>query len=220
MSLTLYDRAVTEKIKKWVLDDKMNVLGPDETRRRFSMQADMTDDKPIQLPLITINRQPDINVRDIGKRPMTWMGKVFNNENGISDHLNAVPVSINYVLNIYTRYLEEADEYVRNFAFNLINHPSIKILIPYNDSNLAYTSFLTFSNEITDNSDIPERLIAGQFTRFTMRFSLNDAYLFSYNHRYVPQIIGTELQIVIKDSSKDTVDTIVDTDEFKIQIIV
>lgn len=206
MSLTLYDKAITEKIKAWILDPKMVVLSPDETTRMFEWKADIDEDKPIQLPFITIKRNRDVTIRDSGNKALTRAGKVFNNEKGVSDHLNAIPISISYVINIYTRYLEQADEYVRNFVFNFINYPGIVIKIPYNDSSLEYTSFLTLQDTITDNSDIPERLVPGQFSRLTLNISLNDAYLFSYNRRRVPQISGVQIENKIPDSSGSTDD--------------
>ena len=63
------------------------------------------------------------------------------------------------------------------------------IEIPYNNSNLEYISYLSLQSPISDNSDIPQRLVPGQFTRMTLRFSLNDAYLFSYNTKTIPRII-------------------------------
>lgn len=199
MSLTLYDKAITEKIKSWILDPNMVVLSPDETTRLFEWKADISGDKELKLPFVTIKRSRDITIRDTGNKALTRAGKVFNSEKGISDHLNAVPITIPYNINIYTRFLEEADEYVRNFIFNFINYPGIIIKIPYNDSALAYTSFITLQDTITDNSDIPERLIPGQFSRLTLNISLNDAYLFSYNRRKIPQIVG--LQIKMQTSS-------------------
>lgn len=203
MSLTLYDKAVTEKIKAWILDPNMIVLSPDETTRMFEWKADISEDKPMQLPFITIQRNRDITIRDAGNKAMTRAGKVFNNQKGISDHLNAVPISISYVINIYTKFLEQADEYVRNFVFNFINYPGIVIKIPYNDSPLTYTSFITLQDTITDNSDIPERLVPGQFSRLTLNIALNDAYLFSYNRRKVPHITGIQIENKVPDGSEE-----------------
>lgn len=203
MSLTLYDKAVTEKIKAWILDPNMVVLSPDETTRMFEWKADISEDKPMRLPFITIQRNRDITIRDAGNKAMTRAGKVFNNQKGISDHLNAVPISISYVINIYTKFLEQADEYVRNFVFNFINYPGIVIKIPYNDSPLTYTSFITLQDTITDNSDIPERLVPGQFSRLTLNIALNDAYLFSYNRRKVPHITGIQIENKVPDGSEE-----------------
>ena len=189
MSLTLYDRAIAEKIKSWVLDTETTVFTVEETREVFKVRADKTDDRPIQLPLITINRARESEILLTTNRAMTRAGMTFNSENGVSDHLNAVPISIVYNINIYCRTLEQADEYVRNFVFNIINYPRIIISIPYNNSNLSYTSFMSIQSTIADNSDIEERLVPGQFSRFTISVALNDAYFFSYNRRKSPKIV-------------------------------
>ena len=196
MSHTLYDRAVVEKIKSWAIDPEVTVLSPDETRRLLEIYADKKGDAPLKLPLIVISRERDATIRLTANRTMTRGGLVFNSENGMSDHLNAVPITLNYIINIYTRTMEEADEYVRNFVFNIINYPKILISIPYNNANKLYASYMTLQDTVTDNSDIPERLIPGQFSRFTLGFTLGDAYLFSYNHRKVPVIEGVKVVMV------------------------
>ncbi len=208
MSFTLYDRAVTEKIKKWILDSNMVVLSPDETRRLFTWKATIDGDKPLTLPLISINRNRDVSIKTTSKQMLSHRGKIFNSEKGVSDHLNAIPMTLSYVINIYTRYLEEADEYVRNFVFQLINYPKIEIQIPYNNSQLTYTSYLTLQPEISDNSDIPERLIAGQFSRMTLAITLNDAYLFSYNHKHVSEIESLQIETKTVEEIEPSTDEI------------
>lgn len=191
MSVALYDQAVKQTIQRWILDPNLTVLGPDETKRLFQYKADKTNDKPLTLPLIAIGRDRDIDIQLTAKRPMTHLGKVFNADSQVSDHLNAVPITLKYQIDIYTRYQEEADEYVRNFIFQIINYPKMEIKIPYNGSNIDYISYMSLANQITDNSDIAERLIPGQFTRMTLRIQLNDAYLFSYNKQSIPKIVAT-----------------------------
>ena len=208
MSFTLYDRAVTEKIKKWILDSNMVVLSPNETRRLFTWKATTDRDKPLTLPLISINRNRDVSIKTTSKQMLSHRGKIFNSEKGVSDHLNAIPMTLSYVINIYTRYLEEADEYVRNFVFQLINYPKIEIQIPYNNSQLTYTSYLTLQPEISDNSDIPERLIAGQFSRMTLAITLNDAYLFSYNHKHVSEIESLQIETKTVEEIEPSTDEI------------
>ena len=208
MSFTLYDKALHEKIKNWALDPEATVLAPDETRQMLSIKADKQHDRPIKLPLITLNRNRESTVRITGNRRMSNRGLVFNSDYKISDHLNAIPVSLGYTINIYCRTMEEADEYVRNFLFNLINYPKVGISIPYNDSNLFYTSYLTLLESVEDNSDIPERLVPGQFSRFTISIALNDAYLFSYNRRKVPKIVTAEIrtQLPVEENPNISID--------------
>ena len=198
MSIALYDQAVKQTVQRWILDPNLLVLGPDETRRLFQYRADESRDSPLTLPLIAIGRDRDVDIQITAKRPMSHSGKVFNADTEAADHLNAIPIRLKYQLDIYTRYQEEAEEYIRNFVFQIINYPKLEITIPYNGSQLGYVSYMTLTNQIVDNSDIAERLIPGQFTRMTLRFQLDDAYLFSYNHKNIPKIGQSTTTTVIR----------------------
>ena len=201
MSINLYDSAFLNKIKSWVRDEKMTVIGPDETRRLFQVVADQTNDKPIQLPLISLQRLREIEIRNVNKSPLTRDGMTIEaklttqDQNAVAKiiSLTAIPISISYQLDIYCRYAEEANEYVRNFVFNLINYPKLTITIPYNDINYNHNAGIILQSSITDNSDIPERMIPGQFTRMTLQCILNDAYLFSAPIRNQAIISGVEI---------------------------
>ena len=187
MSIRLYDEALTKKIQDWIVDPNVVVLGPDDSTKLFMWRSDITDDKPIELPLITLTRDTTVKFDITAKRAMSCSGKTFNSTGKKSDHLNAIPMTLTYQLNIYTRYREEADEYLRNFVFNFINHPRMVISIPYNDSNLQQASFVAVEGTANDNSNIPERLVTGQFFRYTLNLTVSDAYMFSYNFKNVPK---------------------------------
>lgn len=205
MSAILYDKAILQKIKNWVKDPNMKITGPEETRRLFEYIADTNDDKPIELPLIALRRTSDMIITNPRKKPLSFNGWRKDADFSIKDNpnsdakvsqLNAIPIRLSYTLDIYTRYYEEAEEYVRNFIFNFINYPKLKIEIPYNDANIELNSHLELSENVNDNSDIPERLIPGQFTRKTLGISL-DGYLFDYK---------------IKDAVKFNSDTDIEVD--------
>lgn len=180
MSIGLYDKAFSDKIKYWCVDPNLLILYPDETARLFQTIADKKNDQPLQLPLIAISRDRDIEILNTNRKPLTYIGKTFYMDGKRVDHLNGVPISISYQIDIYTRFRAEADEYVRNFVFNIINYPTLEIELPYHDCKLGQKSFMTLQSTITDNSDIPERLVSGEFTRMTINVTLTDAYLFSY----------------------------------------
>lgn len=199
MSIKLYDDAVTNKIGQWIKDPNLRLLKPDESTRFFKMQLDLKDDKPLSLPLIAISRDKDIDLLETTKQPKTYDGfsleKLFLNDlskypekerekilkqiENQSTLVNVVPIKLKYQIDIYCRFLEEADEYLRNFVFNLINYPSVNVEVPYNNINLLHKSKINLDSTVADNSDIQEHLFPDQFTRFTIRFSIDDAYLFS-----------------------------------------
>lgn len=183
MAFYYYDQALLEKIQGWVGDNKIKITGPEETRRLFQYRADVNNDEPIQLPLITLRRNREVNILSTNKKPLVFDGLTLNATKEKSDQLNGIPIHLSYQIDIYTRYERECDEYVRNFIFNIIKFPKIQIQIPYNDSNIKHDSNIRLEGSVTNNSDISERLVVGQFTRFTIPIYIDDAYLFDYRFR-------------------------------------
>ena len=53
MSVNLYDESLCNKINGWLNTPNLKVLGPNETSELFGIQADIKEDKPLTLPLIT-----------------------------------------------------------------------------------------------------------------------------------------------------------------------
>lgn len=202
MSVSLYDKALLDKLKNWVKDSSIKITGPEETRRLFEYTADQNNDKPITLPLITLRKSPTVTINSIQKQPLTYDGYRKNNNGIKGDQLNGIPITINYQIDIYTRYAEEAEEYVRNFIFNIINYPKVKIEIPYNNSRIIHDSNIRLNGEVNDNSDISERLVPGQFTRKTIPIYIDDAYLFDYRTKDTLKV-DTTTEVVLKNSIDD-----------------
>ena len=62
MGIRYYDEAIYNKIKSWVRDPNMRILKPLETKELFELRADLGNDKPITLPLISISRDSKIQL--------------------------------------------------------------------------------------------------------------------------------------------------------------
>lgn len=179
MGIRYYDEALSNKISKWIKDENMVILKPDEVTRMLQIKVDMNDDKPLSLPLITISRDTAIDLNSNNKKPLSYDGLTLGKNEDQATKLNAIPITIRYQLDIFTRHFIECDEYIRNFIFNFINHPKLNITIPYNKSNIVHNAYVKLIDRIEDNSDIQQRLFTDQFTRFTLKLELDDAYLFS-----------------------------------------
>lgn len=213
MAVRFYDEALTEKIKRWVKDPNLRVLKPQETAEMIRMQADLKYDKPITLPLITLSRDTKITLLNTNKQPKTYDGfriRAYDNEGkevalSKTQKLNVIPMQLEYQLDIYTQYMDEADEYVRNFVFNFVNYPNVKIEIPYNDCKLTHESTIYCANDIEDNSDIPQRLFPTQFTRFTFHLTIDNAYLFSAPVK--DNILISSVELNINDEKNETIDS-------------
>ena len=195
MSVRLYDEAVVTKIKGWIKDEKMRVLPPNEANRLFQMIANMQDDKPVSLPLIAISRSNEIEIENTNKKPLTYDGMMLDATKDKSLQIDAIPMVLNYQIDIFCKDEEEADEYMRNFTFALINHPKVKVFLPYNQINYEHWSYMRMLSTIEDNSDIPIRQFGDQFTRWTIRFTIDDAYLFSLPYKDNVSIEGYGIEI-------------------------
>lgn len=184
MAIYLYDGSILEKFKAWTNSANMHIYGPNESTRLFEIIADTTNDRPIDLPILSIRRPYGYTILNYNKKPLTYDGMMLESTCKKSITLNAIPISIDYQIDIYTRYYKEADEFMRNIIFNVINFPTLKIIIPYNNSQIIHNCNMRInSNTVEDNSDIPERLISGQFTRLTLSINIDDAYLWDVRIR-------------------------------------
>ena len=204
MSIRLYDEALSNKIKNWVKDPNLNILKPDETARLLQMRADQVDDKPISLPLIALSRDKETKITNIQKQSKTFSGFIIQASKQTTMTLNVIPIRIGYQLDIYTRKMEEADEYIRNFVFNFVNYPKLVVNLPYNDANLTHEANVWLDDSIIDNSDIKEHLFADQFYRFSLKLYVDDAYLFSLPVKETPKI--ESIEFTVKDTDKSIVE--------------
>lgn len=189
MSVGLYDKAIIDKLSSWTKNTSVSLVGPNDAKRLFEMTADKSDDAVIKLPLIVLSRRGGYSVLDKTKRVLSFDGAGIDIGNSRKCQLNAIPISIPYQLDVYTRYFEEADEFSRNLVFNIINYPKLDIVIPYEGRNYHQDANIRMDTNIEDNSDIPERLIAGQFTRNTILIDVDDAYLFDIRYRDLLTIV-------------------------------
>ena len=182
MAIRLYDEAVAKKINSWLPkadNGVIQVLKPDETNRLFSIEADINNDKPLQLPLLALSRNTQISISRPVKCPMSYNGLTLEKDAAHTLQLDAIPISLNYQLDIYTRRYDEGDELLREMIFKLINNPQIVIELPYQNLHLESVASIQLDGSIEDTSAITQRLFSGHFTRWTLNFNVIGAYLFS-----------------------------------------
>lgn len=198
MAISYYDDAVTAKIKGWLADNSvLRVLNPDETKRVIELQAEDSVDKPLQLPLLTISRNKELEITNAIKQNKSFDGLIIQQDatNAATVHMNVIPVKTLYQLDIYTKRQLDADEYVRQFLFKLINNPQIIVEIPYNNYVIKHTANLRVLNSVSDTSDIPTRIFTGQFYRWTIQLELQDGFLFSIPYKKNWRFVGVELAL-------------------------
>jgi hypothetical protein len=201
VAINYYDEAITQKIKGWLADtSKLRVLSPDESTRLIQLRAEDSNDQPLQLPLLAISRNKDIEIESTIKQNKSFDGLTIGKDTDTATtvHLNVIPIKTTYQLDIYTKKRIEVDEYVRQYLFKLINNPQIIIEIPYNNCLVSHTANLRVLNTVSDTSDIPSHLFAGQFYRWTIQLELQDGFLFSIPQKQNWKLVGCEVSVVDK----------------------
>jgi hypothetical protein len=199
MAISYYDEAITQKIKGWLADNtNLRVLSPDESTRLIQLAAEDSGDQPLKLPLIAISRNKDIEISSAIKQNKSFDGLILGRDaSGMNTiHMNVIPIKTTYQIDIYTKKRIEADEYVRQYLFKLINNPQIVINITYNNFLIKHTANLRVLDTVSDTSDISTHIFPGQFYKWTIQLELHDGFLFS-----IPIKKNWQLSIDFKESS-------------------
>lgn len=184
MACRYYDDMLIAKLLKWLpTTSNLRVLNPSESKRLFELTADDNKDKPMILPLVALSRGKDIELLSTVKQPRSYDGLKLLSTDDCTYQFNVLPIKLVYDLNIYTKTADEADEYVRTFLFKLINNPVIKVRIPYNGTELEHIANIRVMNNVSDTSDISERIFSGQFYCWTIQLEIQDAFLFNIPYR-------------------------------------
>lgn len=190
MAIRFYDDALIAKFKRWLPEESnVRILDPDETKKLFELKAEDNNDQPITLPFIALSRNNDVELLLNIKNERSFSGlKLFSIENKSDSttataQWNYIPIKLVYRLDIYAKTAEDAEEYLRNFLFKLINNPTLIMGIPYNNLMLQHHFNIRVQNQVSETSSIGERLFNGQFHRWTIPFEIQDAFLFNIPYR-------------------------------------
>lgn len=210
MAIQYYDNALYEKLKAWVpADISVCIKKPDETARLFKLVDDKNKDKEFTLPLISLSRDTSFELLETTKSPLSFNGKRIGGDDKKSILLNAIPISIFYQIDIYTQKYEEADSILREIIFKFLNNPKLTVTFPYNGVNLQHYAYTRLSSTVSDNSDIPERLYEGEFTRWTIQLEIKDAYLFSIpikNNWHMEEESSSRLELINGNNFDDNIE--------------
>lgn len=120
-------------------------------------------------------------------------------EHGITklSALNAIPIRINYTLDVYTRRQLENDLIMRNLIFNIINYPTLKISIDYNSQHYEHFGNLYIEQNVNNGSS--EIQIANdQICKQSLQIYMDDAYL--WDTRLSDMVLLTDSLLEIENN--------------------
>ena len=191
----LYDTAIVEDLRSIFDDDKIFICPPD---RVFATIGRLSEDD-VKLPMISVVRTGT----SLGnsQHSMRFTGGLLSIDPQTNENtkLQAIPITINYQLDVWTKHREENDNIVRELLFYYMTHPTLLVDIPYG-SNLKHNFNIFFDSNIEDNSDISDHVNRGEYFRQTLSVYTDDAYLWKTTVNKPTYITGVDLYI--KDGDK------------------
>lgn len=177
-----YDNSIVQDLRCITANSKKTVYitPPSEY---FDLISSLKQDD-IKLPLISLSR-PSWNLLGTKPQAMIFEGVTIQDdrENDLVRNLQAIPIVINYQLDVWTNNRLENDLITREVIWNYTLNPTLTVNIPYKDIDYKHTFNLFLNNEIEDNSDIIEHKNLGRLFRQTISLYTDDAYLWKIKDR-------------------------------------
>lgn len=185
MSANLYDTAIVNKFRELMSDSDIYITPPESV---FYTLAALNRDE-VTLPIVSLQRTGYSILEH--SHGMKFDGSVvdFSDETGKLTSVQAIPIRINYLLNVWTTRLQECDDIVRELIWYLSTHPTMEVEIPYG-LNIKHHFNVMLDSDIEDNSDVVEHINRGEYFRQTISFYTDDAYLWK-SHKDYPARIGS-----------------------------
>lgn len=191
MSFYLYDEAIVNNLRSLVNDDRIHIVPPDNA---LNVIGRITDDD-IKLPLISLSRT-STQISNSISHPMKFDGGIagYDSKTKIFKKIQAIPIRINYLLDVWTKHRQENDDIIRELIFYISTHPTMKVEIPYGlDIEHKFNIFI--DSDIDDNSDIVEHKNRGEYFRQTLSLYTDDAYLWKSASRYFMNVdVGLKIE--------------------------
>lgn len=182
----------------------------------FNIIGDLENDT-IQFPLISLTRV-GWSLSDQKPEMMTKAGMLDSIKQGVEDEklkqirLQALPITINYQLDVWTRTRIDNDALTRDLIWYYTLNPQLLVDIPHG-LDIQHVFNVFFENDVEDNSDIVEHQNRGQFFRQTLGLYVDDAYLWRSSVKNITTINETKFEIYDGDLPTDINDKLYESYE-------
>jgi len=204
MSVYKYDEAIVRDLRHILQDNRIHIVPPENVFRLLAR----IDKDTIELPAVSISRR---GWSLSGSRPHTMkfdgtlLVHVKDDDTNTDKYVNlqAIPMSIMYQMDVWTKTREENDNIMRELIFYYSTHPTLNVEIPYGSKdNVPYHHKFNifFMEDIEDNSDIVNHMNRGEYFRQTISFYTDDAYLWKSTSRG-PTVI--DVDVLVKGEPRD-----------------
>lgn len=197
MSVFLYDNAIVTKLRALTENSNIYIVPPN---LQFRTIAKLQEDT-VEMPFISLNRTGwGLTSHRPHSMKFSGLKAVVNEEEETTSYLQAIPIRINYLMDVWSKTREENDVLLRELIFYFSINPTLEVTIPYG-INQKHNFDLFIDDDIEDNSDIVEQLNHGEYFRQTISLYTDDAYLWK-SRVLKPYVM--ELSLDINDGAETT----------------
>lgn len=208
VSVYAYDEAIVDNLREIFDSPKsksIHIVPPSEM---FDLEATLNRDDTL-LPMISLtrtgwnlpNERRPFPLKTEGVHMESVMDSKENREQNIYKNLQALPIAINYQLDVWTESRLENDVIMRELIWYYSLNPTLTVMIPH-DLNIQHTFNIFLGSDIEDNSDISEHKNRGRYFRQTIGMYTDDAYLWKVSKRHPHKIDLTALIIEEKNGEE------------------
>lgn len=197
----MYDTAIINDLRQIFSDDRIHIVPPEDA---FDLIGTLKEDT-IVFPFISLQRPGWQLIDDTKTSHLTFEGKVddisiIDTDDDVEDanitRLQALPIRINYQIDVWTESRKENDAIMRELIWYYTLYPTLNVDVEYENIKRKHHFNIFFDNDIEDNSDLTQHSKRGRYFRQTIGLYTNDAYLWKTFSRK-PNVIDSKYVDVV-----------------------
>lgn len=205
--LYLYDRAISDDIKKSLTDEvNKNVFLTDADNYQ-GILAQIQEDT-ITYPLILLHREDDTSINtDLMNFTRYQFGVpcVFDNDKNNIYYERALPVNLQYTLRILSTNVADRDELARELFYKYISMYYLTIQLPYeSDRRIRFAIDVDMDYGIKNESNSFDYISSGALYQSTMFLKTQGCVYLTYTPRHLTRTVIDTNDVKYENPSPDT----------------
>lgn len=174
MSVYFYDKAIVDRIRTIINDPEVNII---TNEKMFTKSKDSNDDPT--MPAVSLYRS-GYSLSTLNRNIVMYRKGRFSKDSETSKlyFTQALPITINYQVDVWTRTREQNDEFVRELLWYFTLFPEHRIQLEYEQYKKDIGFHVFLGEQIVDNSEINEFENRGQYYRSTFEIVVDEAQIF------------------------------------------
>lgn len=202
----LYDQAVCENLRASLTDEANKNVFLTDVENYQGILAQIQEDT-ITYPLILLHRDDDTPIK---KELMNFtrykvgVPCVFDNKTNNVYYERALPIDVNYTLQILSTNVADRDELARELFYKYISMYYLTIRLPYeSDRKIRFGIQVDVDYGIKNESGSFDYIASGALYQATIRLKTNGCVSLTYTPRHVQRTVLDTKQVGIEDPVGD-----------------